>query len=189
MSRFLVLFIASTIFISFPAHAEPVRFTRAASYEACFTPGEDCTGLIVAAIDNARSSIRVQAYSFTSTVILKALRRAHDRGVMVVAVLDRTNASKRYASAEYLSLAGIPVWIDAKVAIAHNKLIMIDPDGAMPVLLTGSFNFTKSAQSRNAENVLKISADGSIVAAYVANFEARKALSTPYQERDEKSAS
>ena len=39
---------------------------------------------------------------------------------------------------------------DGKHAIAHNKLMVIDES----IVITGSFNFTNSAETRNAENFL-----------------------------------
>jgi hypothetical protein len=49
----------------------------------CFTPGGHCTDLIVDAITGAKTSTLVQAYSFTSAPIAKALLDAHKRGVPV----------------------------------------------------------------------------------------------------------
>ena len=51
-----------------------------------FSPNGGCTDAIVKEIDNAKSEILVQAYSFTSTAIAKALLNAHKRGVKVEAV-------------------------------------------------------------------------------------------------------
>ena len=48
--------------------------------------------------------------------------------------------------------AGIPTYIDAKHAIAHNKIIIID----RRIVITGSFNFTRAAEENNAENLLII---------------------------------
>jgi phosphatidylserine/phosphatidylglycerophosphate/cardiolipin synthase-like enzyme len=94
--------------------------------------------------------IRAQAYSFTSAPIARALLSAHKRGVKLVAVLDKSQRSKTYAT--FLVNNGIPTFIDAKHAIAHNKIMTIDRE----TIITGSFNFTKSAEKRNAENLLVI---------------------------------
>ena len=45
---------------------------------------------------------------------------------------------------------GIPTLIDAEHAIAHNKIMIIDKE----TVITGSFNFTKAAEGKNAENLL-----------------------------------
>ena len=104
-----------------------------AAPQVCFTPGGKCTDLIVSEIASARQSILVQAYSFTSVPILAALKAAHARGVDVEVIVDKTSARQsksgsRYSAATYLTNAGIPVWVDTKVAIAHNKVMVIDGD-------------------------------------------------------------
>src|SRR6266571_1510413 len=130
----------------------PVNASNESSWQVCFTPGDDCTKAIVTTLERAQRSVLVQAYTFTSASIAKALVDAHARGVKVEVLLDKTNRSERYSSADFLGHAGIPVRIDAAHAIAHNKIMVID--GA--TVITGSFNFTKAAQARNAENVLLI---------------------------------
>jgi len=148
-----------------------------APLQVCFTPGGDCTDLVVGQIAAARHQILVQAYSFTSVPILSALRAAHARGVDVEVIVDKTSAGvsksgSHYSAAIYLNNAGIPVWVDIKVAIAHNKVMIVD--GA--VVITGSFNFTAAAQNRNAENLLVIS-DPTIAAQYRDNWRRRQGVS------------
>jgi len=115
-----------------------------------FSPDGGCTDAIVNAIDNARSNIFVQAYSFTSAPISKALLNAHKRGIQVEVILDKSQKSQRYTSATFLANGGISTFIDTRHAIAHNKIMIIDRE----TVITGSFNFTKAAEERNAENVL-----------------------------------
>ncbi len=131
----------------------------------CFTPGEDCTGLIIGEINRAQKELLVQAYTFTSAPIAKAVADARRRGVRTLVVLDKSQGDRRYSAAGYLARAGVPVLIDGQHAIAHNKVMVIDRART----LTGSFNFTKAAQESNAENVVVI--DGSDVAGrYAANI-------------------
>jgi phosphatidylserine/phosphatidylglycerophosphate/cardiolipin synthase-like enzyme len=145
----------------------------------CFTPGEECADLIVREIAGARRSVAVQAYSFTSAPIAEALAAAHRRGVEVVAVLDKSQRSERYSGATYLANAGIPVRIDARHAIAHNKVIVVDKRHT----ITGSYNFTKAAEEKNAENVVVI--DGADIAArYLDNIKAHIEHSEPYEARN-----
>ncbi len=89
--------------------------------EVCFTPNGQCTGLIVLALEGAKETVLVQAYSFTSAPIAKALTAAHNRGVDVRVILDKSQKSERYSEMTFLWNAGIPVWIDYKVAIAHTR--------------------------------------------------------------------
>jgi phosphatidylserine/phosphatidylglycerophosphate/cardiolipin synthase-like enzyme len=118
----------------------------------CFTPGGNCTDAIVQALSEAKRTILVQAYSFTAAPIAKALLDAHKRGVQVQVILDKSQRTEKYSSADFLANQGVPTMIDANHAIAHNKVIVIDGE----IVLTGSFNFTKAAQDKNAENLVII---------------------------------
>ena len=73
-----------------------------------FSPGGGCTAAIVDALGSARSTVLVQAYSFTSMPIAKALVDAHRRGVNVEVVLDRSQRTEQYSSATFIANAGIP---------------------------------------------------------------------------------
>ena len=138
----------------------------AAPIEVCFTPGGDCTDAVVQEIDGAHRQVLVQAYSFTSAPIAKALVEAYRRGVKVQVVLDKSQRTERFSDMGLLLEAGIPTWVDAAHAIAHNKIIVIDGER----LITGSFNFTKGAEERNAENLLIIQ-DRELAKLYEANWE------------------
>ena len=141
-----------------------------------FSPNGGTTDAITHEIGNARSEILIQAYSFTSTPIAKALLDASKRGVRVVVVLDRSQKTQKYSGATFLAHAGIPVFIDDKHAIAHNKIIIIDRQ----TLITGSFNFSKAAEEKNAENLLALKGNSPLVDRYVNNFAEHKSHSEPY---------
>src|SRR5262245_52460687 len=104
----------------------PARAADCPRVSVCFTPGENCTQTIVQALNAAQRSIQAQAYSFTSAPIAKALLDAHKRGVQVQVILDKSQRSQKYSSADFLANQGVPVVIDANHAIAHNKVIIID---------------------------------------------------------------
>jgi phosphatidylserine/phosphatidylglycerophosphate/cardiolipin synthase-like enzyme len=117
-----------------------------------FSPKGGCTDAIINEIEQAKKEILVQAYSFTSAPIAKAIVNAHKKGIEVQVILDKSQRSKKYTSATFLMNAGIPTYIDYQHAIAHNKIMIID----MTKVITGSFNFTKAAEEKNAENLLII---------------------------------
>lgn len=140
-----------------------------------FSPNGGCTQVIIQEIDRAKSEILIQAYSFTSAPIAKALLSAHKRGVKVVTVLDKSNKTAQYSSATFLFNAGIPVFIDSAHAIAHNKVIILDRE----TVITGSFNFTKAAEDKNAENILILKSKA-LAKEYLKNWEEHKGHSTEY---------
>jgi phosphatidylserine/phosphatidylglycerophosphate/cardiolipin synthase-like enzyme len=142
------------------------------SIQVYFSPRGGTTDAVVKTLDGAKKSILVQAYSFTSDPIAEALKRAHVRNVNVMVVLDKSQRTAKYTSLEYLAQAGIPVWIDSKHAIQHNKVMVIDD----ATVITGSFNFSKAAEERNAENLLIIS-NPMIAKMYTENWERCRAHS------------
>ncbi len=146
-------------------------------YQVCFTPGQNCTGLIVNTINKAQKNIDVQAYGFTSQPIINALVNAEKRGVQVRIILDKSNLSGNNSVIPTIEAANIPVWIDYKVKIAHNKVMVIDAQ----TVITGSFNFTSSAQNRNAENVLIVQ-NPQLAAQYEQNFQNRQAAAVTYRQ-------
>ncbi len=143
--------------------------------QVCFTPGEDCTTLLVDQINAAQKSIEVEAYTFTSFPIAKALVQAAARGVEVQVILDKTQFDGQHFSvAPYLQKKGIPLYEDNQVNIAHNKIMIFDQN----TIETGSFNFTKAAQNNNAENMLIIR-NALLAKAYIQNFDIRQKQSQP----------
>jgi phosphatidylserine/phosphatidylglycerophosphate/cardiolipin synthase-like enzyme len=147
--------------------------------EVYFSPKGGCTvAAAVRELGRAKATVLVQAYSFTSAPIAKALVEAHKRGVDVRVILDKSQRTAKYSEADFLVNMGIPTWIDARHAIAHNKIMVID--GA--TVITGSFNFTKAAEEHNAENMLVIR-DKALAEKYAANWQAHVEHSERYEGR------
>ena len=148
----------------------------AADIQVYFSPDGGCTEAIVRELGKAKSTVLVQAYSFTSAPIAKALVDAEKRGVKIQVILDKRERREKYTEADFLLHAGVPTWIDAKHAIAHNKVMVIDSH----TILTGSFNFTKAAEENNAENLLVID-DAALAEKYTVNFQKHLAHSEKYE--------
>lgn len=149
---------------------------QAGAIRVYFSPHGGCTDAILSEINQAKSEILLQAYSFTSQPIAQALIRAQKRGVKISAVLDKSNRGRKYSAATFLKNMGIPVFIDDKHAIAHNKIMIIDNR----VVITGSFNFTAAAEKKNAENLLIIDDLPDLTRAYRENFQQHLGHSVPY---------
>jgi phosphatidylserine/phosphatidylglycerophosphate/cardiolipin synthase-like enzyme len=147
----------------------------APTWEVYFSPSGGCTEAVVKALGGAKTSVLVQAYSFTSAPIAKALVDAARRGVKVEVVLDKSQRTEKYSSADFVAHEGVPTKIDAVHAIAHNKVMVIDGT----TVLTGSFNFTKAAEEHNAENLLVIQ-DPALAEKYAANWKVHADHSESY---------
>ncbi len=160
------------------AEAAPAKPPSVSTPElkTCFTPGENCVDVIVAAIDGAQSEILVQSNNLTAKPLIKALGRAHQRGVKVRVILDKADEQRQDRAGSWLIAERILPQVDTGVASAHNKIMIIDRD----TVVTGSFNFTTAAQKNNAENVLVIKGHLDIAAAYAQNWDRRLKTSRPY---------
>ena len=143
--------------------------------EVAFTPGDDIEGLIIRRIEAARSTIHVQAYLFTSRRIGAALVGALRRGVRVEIVGDAAqHAVGGLPLLANLKRAGARVYLNGELAASHNKIVIVDAARRDAAIITGSYNFTQAAQSRNAENVVVISGNRAITERFVANFTAQR---------------
>ena len=159
-----------------PALGQPARravphIAASGSVQAAFSPWDDVEGIIVTALAAARRQVLVQAYSFTSRPIANALIAARRRGIDVRITADReqTFAGENSRIPE-LAAAGIPVLLELRYASAHNKVMVIDAGLADSVVITGSYNWTWSAQHRNAENLLIVRRNAELTGAYTANW-------------------
>ena len=161
-----------------PLAAQPLG---RASLQAKFSPWDDVEREVIVALGASRNEVLVQAYSLTSRGIAAALVAAHRRGVVVRVLADRDQTFSGESSriAELVS-AGIEVKIETRYAAAHNKVMVIDGDGPAAVVLTGSYNWTWSAQNRNAENLLIIRRNKAVARAYSANWWRHSSDAAPY---------
>jgi len=143
--------------------------------EVAFSPGGGANALVIRALNSARSSIRLAAYTFTSPEVVRALIAAKRRGVDVAVVADyRNNVSedrsgKARAALNLLVNAGIPTRTIATFPIHHDKYAVIDGRQVQ----TGSFNYTVAAATKNSENVLVLWNAPDIARQYLAHWQSR----------------
>jgi phosphatidylserine/phosphatidylglycerophosphate/cardiolipin synthase-like enzyme len=177
---FLIISISILLLMAafpYPSQAAEVTLNNT-PVQVYFSPRGGCTEAIVRELNGAQKEILVQAYSFTSKPIAKALVEAHRRGVKTEIILDKSQRREKYSAADFTAHMGIPTYIDSAHAIAHNKVMIIDRD----VVVTGSFNFTKAAEEKNAENMLIIRSR-ELAKAYLDNWEKHKGHSERYEGR------
>jgi phosphatidylserine/phosphatidylglycerophosphate/cardiolipin synthase-like enzyme len=180
---FLALFICSAT--GGLARATPL--VAQGTVEVLFTPWDDVEGAIVQALGDARKTIHLQVYLITSRPIANALFSAVARGVKVELLADREMAIKG-ANSQVSELAsrGVLVWLETRYAAAHNKIILIDALTAKPVVITGSYNYTWSAQARNAENLLLLSGDANLTKRYLGNWQRHRSEAQAWTDEDVK---
>lgn len=141
--------------------------------EACFSGG-NCLDLMAKEIAKARTRIRVQGFAFTSKVVTDALLRAHQRGVRVEVILDKSERQEGLTPGVTLSMAGVPVYYDGNHGAARSHVIIVDG----LTVLTGSFSFTQSAEEIDAADLVIIRSKRA-AEAYDANWQVHRQHSRP----------
>jgi phosphatidylserine/phosphatidylglycerophosphate/cardiolipin synthase-like enzyme len=151
---FLALLLFSVGFLSAytlqPAF-EPSASVTASGHGVFFCPEDACSEQVINHIDKARKHVYVAMYSFTLDSIADALIRARNRGVDVRVVVEESQLG-RGSEYERLKKAGVDVMLDGNPALMHNKFAVIDG----VVIITGSMNWSWSADNRNDENLVII---------------------------------
>ena len=154
-------------------------FQSTGSVDVAFSPAGGITNMIVSELAKANKSIQIQAYSFTSPEIIKALIDAKKRGVDVRIIIDKSNVagedkdSPRSQKEKDLLRSivdnGIPLKVDSDFQIAHSKIMIVDSTD----VITGSFNFSYSAEHNNAENCLILHGNKQLAEEYMQNWQWR----------------
>lgn len=142
--------------------------------ENYFAPEDGVARHIISEIDLARKEIRFMVYSFTDKSMAEAMIEKHGDGLVVEGIFNWRQGGDVNSVYPLLVDAGIPVYFSPKDKTLHHKVMIIDSS----VVITGSFNFTKSANTRNDENILIIRSP-ELARAYLEEYERVKARSTP----------
>jgi len=152
---FLVLILSVTISIS-----------TLAKTEVYFSLYDNPQKAIIKNINQAEAFINLAMYIFTDREIALPLVKAQERGVKVRLYLDKEQVDYKYSQSRFLVQKGIKTRISSNKYIMHNKFAIIDNR----ILLTGSYNWTFSANHRNDENLMVID-DQEIISRYQNQFE------------------
>jgi len=121
---------------------------------------------IIPIVGNARSSVRFMAFSFTDYPLAKAMIDRAAAGVDVAGVFEKVGSETQYAELRTLQCAGVPVRQDGNPSFLHHKVIVVD----QRFVVTGSLNFSTSAEESNDENVIIID-NPEIASLYIQEFE------------------
>lgn len=116
-----------------------------------FSPHGGCEAEVVRWIQRANASVHVLIYSFTLDLIGDALVDAHNRNIDVKVVFEQSQISE-YSQYSRLKSNGIDVRNDTNSNLMHDKVMVVDG----VVVLTGSFNWSNSAEESNNENLIVV---------------------------------
>jgi len=151
--------------------AAPVAVPGSAPLEGpYFSDSDRVADRIIAAINHTKSSLDLAIFDLTHPAITAALEDAQRRGVRIRIVADQRQAEGTHSEIPFLTQRGIPVrrsrGYQGDRSLMHNKFAVFDSRLAV----TGSFNWTTSADSYNFENAVFIS-DPAAVARFAEAFE------------------
>jgi phosphatidylserine/phosphatidylglycerophosphate/cardiolipin synthase-like enzyme len=136
--------------LSSPDTPHPRVTIGATTVETYFAPDDGVARRLIELIAGARSEVDVLAFTFTSDPLAEALLQAADRGVRVRGVFERDQAEAAGSDVRRLQQAGLDVRLDNRDGNLHHKLLLIDGR----IVATGSYNFTRSAEQANDENLI-----------------------------------
>ena len=145
-----------------PPAAVPARTSRSEVY---FSPYDDCVAAIRRFLGDAAHRLDICLFTIADDRLTSAVLDAHRRGVRVRLLTDNDKLYDRGSDVRQLSGAGLPVRIDRTSDHMHHKFAIADNR----TVLTGSYNWTRSAAELNHENLL-ITDDVAIVRRYTQEF-------------------
>lgn len=117
---------------------------------AMFSPHGGIASAIRAELDKSTKNIYCQAYHLSSQQIIASFISARRRGIPCNIIVDASQPKTNYEFLNQLRLAGCHILVDRAHRINHNKVIIIDD----AMLITGSYNFSNTAETHNAESIL-----------------------------------
>ncbi|MBX2946830.1 MAG: DUF1669 domain-containing protein [Cyclobacteriaceae bacterium] len=144
---------------------QPASSTGLDSSDAFFSPGEACQAAIIHQINQAIRELKICVFTISDDSISEALITAHKKGVNVQIVTDNDKLLDEGSDIEALAEEGIAIRIDDTPYHMHHKFMVADER----VLLTGSYNWTRSAARYNHENIL-LTREGGLVRSYLKEF-------------------
>lgn len=130
-----------------------------------FSPEDDCTEMLIDFIKSSEKKIEICVFTITDDRIANAILSAHSHRKKIRIITDQEKAYDSGSDIRKFAHAGIPVKVDITSQHMHNKFAIADDS----LVLTGSFNWTRTAAEHNRENIL-ITPDEYIVHSFVKQF-------------------
>lgn len=144
----------------------PAGVASSTHTEVFFSPGNECLDAIRQLIERAVHRLDICVFTISDDRIAEALLAAHRRGVAIRLLTDNDKLTDKGSDIMQLHAAGLPIRLDRTANHMHHKFAVADNRR----VLTGSYNWTRSAALYNLENLL-ITDDRTVVARYSEEFE------------------
>ena len=141
-----------------------------------FSPGNDCLDVIIEQLSSARSSIKICVFTVSDDRITRAILNAFRNKISIKIVTDNEKLFDQGSDIRQLAQTGISIRVDNTPNHMHHKFAIIDNR----IILTGSYNWTRSAALYNHENLL-VTSEKNLVAGFCGEFDKLWAGMTPFK--------
>ena len=131
-----------------------------------FSPGNDCIDAIIHQIHSAQSSLKICVFTISDDRITRAILDAHGRGIRIKIITDNEKLFDLGSDIKQLAQAGLSIRVDNTRNHMHHKFAIVDNRN----VLTGSYNWTRSAALYNHENLV-VTSEKNIVAGFCGEFD------------------
>jgi len=138
----------------------------ASTSDAYFSPGEACRNVIISQIQSAVNQLQICVFTISDDVITDAILTSHKRGTDIKIITDNDKSLDEGSDIEQIASQGISVKMDRTSNHMHHKFMVVDGKA----LITGSYNWTRSAARFNHENIL-LTKDGGVVKSFLKEFD------------------
>lgn len=130
-----------------------------------FSPGDACRNIIIKQLSAAIKSVNICVFTISDDWITKAIMDTHARGVDIKIITDNEKSEDMGSDIEQLHKHGVRIKMDNTPNHMHHKFMVVDNVS----LITGSYNWTRSAAKFNHENIL-LTKEGGVVKSYLNEF-------------------
>ena len=134
--------------------------------DAYFSPGEACRNVIISQIKSATSHLQICVFTISDDYITDAIIGSHKRGTQIKIITDNDKSLDEGSDIEQIAKLGIAVKMDRTTDHMHHKFMLVDGKA----LITGSYNWTRSAAKFNHENIL-LTREVGVVKSFLKEFD------------------
>ena len=134
--------------------------------QVAFSPGPDCRKLILSEISKSEETLDICVFTISDNQIKDAIIAVHHKGIQVRIISDNFKMYDEGSDISELASEGIEVKVDVSEHHMHHKFMVVDAKR----VLTGSYNWSRTAELQNAENILVVH-DISISGKFLVEFE------------------
>ncbi len=134
--------------------------------DAYFSPGDTCRNVIIQQIRSAVNQLQICVFTISDDLITDAIVTSHKRGTQIKLITDNDKSLDEGSDIEQLAKSGIAVKMDRTPNHMHHKFMLVDGKA----LITGSYNWTRSAARFNHENIL-LTHEAGVVKSFLKEFD------------------